>query len=58
MNPETVASVMSATNPWPYILAAYIGGLVLAGGYTVWAIKEKQRLHTMLRALREGKNTP
>jgi hypothetical protein len=52
MNPE----VMTNTNAWPFIFAAYLAGMILTGGYTIWAVREKRRLQTMLQALREGKS--
>lgn len=61
MNPEaTTAAAASAvytagTNPWPFVIAAYIGGLLIIGGYTWWASREKKRVQKMLDTLLNGK---
>lgn len=56
MNPEMISSAMTETSAWPFIIAAYLAGMILTAGYTLWAVREKRRLQSMLQTLHEGKS--
>jgi CcmD family protein len=45
------------TDPTPYIFAAYLIGFILIFGYTMWLVRERERLRAYLEALQKDKSS-